>query len=758
MEKIKLCSLFSGIGAFEKALKDMGIEFEITSYCEINKYSSCAYAAIHGVSEDLNLGDISNVKSEELPEFNLMTWGFPCFVGNTNVLTTNGYKKIKEVNIGDSVVVNSGNYKVLKTGVVDKNTIIVKTQGSLKTETTSNHPYFTREKSKKWNNKKRKYENVFTEPSWKNAGDLKKGDYVTIPKVMDTENYLYSLNNEELFIVGRYIADGHTAKNYKTSEGRPNDRNWQLILSIGSQKIDKFKEIIQETHFTCIKHTKSVYRAIFSNKKLVEIVEKECGCGAVNKTLSYNILSLPKEKLEVVVDGLMSGDGSCRNNTYRLTTVSRELAQALCLAIYKVYGTCGNISFTKRPSTCVIEGRTVNQRDTYTVAFKKVKSKQDKYQIVNNELWLPVYSVENTDETKPVYNLEVEEVHIYTANNIVVHNCQDISIAGNQAGIKVGTRSGLYYEGYRILKDRLPKYSIIENVKNLTQKGHKDKFDMIIDDLEKLGYRNYWKVLNAKDFGVPQNRERVFIVSILGEGSFEFPQGFDNGIRLKDVLENEVKEKYYLSNEYEKRFLGSLENIGNKKFPTTGDCKVIGTTVQKDAKGTNSRHWCYDTKSIIGCLSATDYKQPKQIVAPTIDTMQGGYRQPSIIIGGMQKNQAIKKDGICTCLTSSMGSGGGYVPMHNYAKDFRIRKLTPLECWRLMGFSDEDFYKAKVALLAKFYKGKDRASSQLYKMAGNSIVVDVLVAILDNLLCAKTEYRKDVAINVTPRYTQGELF
>ena len=105
--------------------------------------------------------------------------------------------------------------------------------------------------------------------------------------------------------------------------------------------------------------------------------------------------------------------------------------------------------------------------------------------------------------------------------------CQDISIAGKMKGIKEGeTRSGLYYEGYRILKEKRPKYSIIENVKNLTSKRFKTQFDCILRDLADLGYTNYWQVLNSKDYGIPQNRERVFIISIrndLDASNFCFP-------------------------------------------------------------------------------------------------------------------------------------------------------------------------------------------------------------------------------------------
>ena len=111
--------------------------------------------------------------------------------------------------------------------------------------------------------------------------------------------------------------------------------------------------------------------------------------------------------------------------------------------------------------------------------------------------------------------------------------CQDISIAGKMKGIKEGeTRSGLYFEGYKILKEKLPKISIIENVKNLTSKRFQNEFNSILKDLSDLGYTNYWQVLNAKDYGIPQNRERVFIISIRDDkGSFSFPE--KNAIKIE---------------------------------------------------------------------------------------------------------------------------------------------------------------------------------------------------------------------------------
>ena len=291
--------------------------------------------------------------------------------------------------------------------------------------------------------------------------------------------------------------------------------------------------------------------------------------------------------------------------------------------------------------------------------------------------------------------------------------CQDLSVAGKQAGLGKGTRSGLLYECEKIIEYCRPKYLLLENVKNLVGKKFKPQFDEWLDYLESLGYTNYWQVLNAKNYGVPQNRERVFAISILGEHKpYEFPKAIPLDKCIADILENEVDEKYYLSEEYTKRF---IESTNSPKYPIGNAYTVLGTTVEnEEEKGTNSRHWVYDPNGCISTLSATDYKQPKQIaeinqlgmldikgneqvrrvygangISPTLNTMQGGNRQPKIL-----------------------------------EYDYKIRKLTPREYFRLMGMRDDDIDKIQQASIS---------NTQQYKMAGNSIVVDVLEAIFKNL-------------------------
>ena len=290
--------------------------------------------------------------------------------------------------------------------------------------------------------------------------------------------------------------------------------------------------------------------------------------------------------------------------------------------------------------------------------------------------------------------------------------CQDISVAGKQRGLKEGeTRSGLYYEGFRILKETKPKYSIIENVKNLVGKRFKADFESMLEDIESLGYNNYWKILNAKDYGIPQNRERVFIVSIrkdIDDGNFQFPLGFDNGMRLKDFLEDEVDEKFYVSN---KMVEGVIKHNINHRAKGTGFIWEP-TNVNGYAKTLRANAALCPTDNTIKVLvrEATKKGYAEALVGDSINIQ---FPNSKTRRGRVGREIAQTLETACNQATLT--------------QDYRIRKLTPKECWRLMGFTDEEFKRAE----------KVNSNSQLYKQAGNSIVTNVLAAIFKKLLQAE---------------------
>ena len=201
--------------------------------------------------------------------------------------------------------------------------------------------------------------------------------------------------------------------------------------------------------------------------------------------------------------------------------------------------------------------------------------------------------------------------------------CTDLSIAGKQQGMidEEGnkTRSGLYVEGIRIIKNKKPKYIMIENVKNLIGKKFINDFYSIVNEIESYGYKCYYPkkenghptCLNAKDYGIPQNRERIYVICVrndVDDKNFNFPKGFDSGLRLKDVLEENVDNKYYLSQEVQNRFKrNDIEDVDRNEL------NIVGTTKSED-RNIGQRDRTYGINGIVPTLSATDYKQPKQIL------------------------------------------------------------------------------------------------------------------------------------------------
>jgi DNA (cytosine-5)-methyltransferase 1 len=298
-------------------------------------------------------------------------------------------------------------------------------------------------------------------------------------------------------------------------------------------------------------------------------------------------------------------------------------------------------------------------------------------------------------------------------------SCQDLSVAGKMEGMSKEdgsiTRSGMYIFGMGIIRTKQPKYVMIENVKNLVGKKFKEDFDEIIQDLQDNNYNTYWEVLNAKDFGVPQNRERVFVMCIrkdIDDGKFVFPEPFDNGVRLKDLLEKNVDEKYYISSEKTEKLLEQLE----------GKMIKSGTMLDPSQSKREGQPRVYNG---ISCtLTSRDYKEPRQIV----EEVSNDNPNEINVIGRLESingHDLLKRvydiNGICPTLDSC--SGGNRQPKV-LEPEYRIRKLIPLECFRLMDFSDEEFYRVKNIGIS---------DSQLYKMSGNSIAVCCPYALFKSL-------------------------
>lgn len=368
--------------------------------------------------------------------------------------------------------------------------------------------------------------------------------------------------------------------------------------------------------------------------------------------------------------------------------------------------------------------------------------------------------------------------------DLIMHGspCQDFSVAGKQVGgdKDSGTRSSLMYETLRIVEKLKPKYVIWENVKNLLSKKHRHNFEAYIESMKQLGYISSFQILNAKDYGIPQNRERVFTVSIREDiwdkkyndfNQFDFPKPIELKRKLKDMLEDEVDEKYFISENMMNYFMGV--NQKPSKFPRKE--RFLANINRKDQDRANSITTAPGQRPTDNFIKVrTANKQGFDLAAegdsvdlqyPTSTTRRGrvGHGVSKTIMTSDGMGVVVKnnlKIDLCNKLVGEGVVKGGEVVNHSYTTseqrnslskyiesdngvmptlttrpdclgyatlppNIRIRKLTPKECWRLMGFDDCDIEKAQAAGVS---------NAQLYKQAGNSIVVNVLEGILKNLV------------------------
>lgn len=710
-ESLKVFEAFAGVGCQHQALKNIGVNFEVVGISEIDKYAIKSYEALHGKVK--NYGDITKLDMEDLPNFDLLTTSFPCFVEGTKIMTDKGYKNIEDINTGDKVLTHTNSYQeVVKPMINEANHLYkIDTMCSETLYTTEEHPFYIRKRYREWDNDKRMYDRKFEKPKWIKAKDLNKDCYVGIAinqesKLPNWEGVTFKwkghrkerhstiLNDkfnmpEFWWLIGRYIGDG-----WIRSQGG-------IIICCAYGEENEIISKLDILGFNyLITNERTVIKIHIAFKEIGAYVT-QFGRGASNKHLTNDIFNLPIDLLKEFIEGYKSADGFVdRYGLNKINSVSKDLIYGIGQCIAKAYQRPFSIYHTKRNPTHIIEGRTVHQKDTYTVTWKYECKKQDKAFYDGKYIWCPINKVEKIDYDGLVYNMEVSNDNSYTVNNIIVHNCQDISIAGKLQGLEKGseTRSSLLWHCERIIKSKRPKYILLENVKNLVGKKFIEYFKIWLKILEGYGYTNYWKVLNAKDYGVPQNRERVFCISILGEHKpFEFPEREELKVKLKDLLEDHVDEKYFLNEEQVKRIHISTYCAAQRRIQEKDWCDTLCARDWKDPK-------CVKVEQI-GKLSTStrDNSQRYRVyssegLSPTLNTMQGGGLHPHIVEDEESSQEK--------------------------SSNYRVRKLTPRECWRLMGFSDDAIDKA-------FSSGN--SNTQLYKQAGNGIVVTVLERLFENL-------------------------
>lgn len=286
-------------------------------------------------------------------------------------------------------------------------------------------------------------------------------------------------------------------------------------------------------------------------------------------------------------------------------------------------------------------------------------------------------------------DLEIVDVDKYTYIMTYSFPCQDLSIAGKRAGMQKGTRSGLLWEVERILRecDNLPQVLLMENVSLVHSEDNVSDFRDWIDFLDSLGYSNFYQDLNSMRYGTPQSRERCFMVSVLGDYYYKFPKTIPLRGRVKDLLDENPEEKCFMISEKAKDL---MEELADEKIFTKPTKRL----------------------RLLGCMDCSD--------------------------GTLEKdNRVYDMNGVAATITCGSASvQGKYLDIRETDKDgdfvyeingekylLRVRKITPIECWRIMGFKESDYHKAE----------KVNSKTQLAKQAGNSIVVSVLMGIFSQL-------------------------
>ncbi|MGX9448274.1 DNA (cytosine-5-)-methyltransferase [Staphylococcus haemolyticus] len=385
-----------------------------------------------------------------------------------------------------------------------------------------------------------------------------------------------------------------------------------------------------------------------------------------------------------------------------------------------------------------------------------------------------IYDTENEEELDDITSVTDEHFRLYRGQVDIITGgfpCQAFSIAGNRRGFE-DTRGTIFFHIARAIKEIQPSYVLLENVKGLLSHDKGRTYGTIVQALDELGYFIEWGLFNSKYWGVPQNRERVYIL-VTRKDVWKEPKLFNLvkqqtsvDTRLVDILEKDVDESYYLSeektrkltlnedlsgrlNHYDYRDVDSVHSV-NRVSPTLntmqgGDRQpkvaVPVLTPDRVNKRQNGRRFKENNKPMFTLTSQDRHgiaisenvsqlkrksfvskkefgrmgKQACETMNENIEELKNGTTVNAY-------NKTIDQTGLSPTLTTRPeGFKTAILPI---TEDLRIRKLTPLECWRLQGFTDEQFYKAK---------NSGVSNSQLYKQAGNAVTVNVVDAIVGEL-------------------------
>jgi site-specific DNA-cytosine methylase/intein/homing endonuclease len=535
-------SLFSGAGGDTLGLERAG--YKVVAFSEMNKAAIETHLANFPESVHLRTSGLKGADITQLPDsafepyagqIDVVFAGFPCFTAGTLVLTETGYKPVETVNLEDKLLTHTGTFKP-----------IVNLQRKIYSDTlyeirpkyhgvpivaTKEHPFYVRNRTKKWNTMTHKYDSTFGAPEWKKAEELSPNDYFGMPvnqaekipeftvpipvnKAQMKEAKISLDKPEHWYMMGYFVGDGWVMDT-KKSDGKR--FNHTIRFSIADKDTENVLPKLQTVLTITDKKNRTGACGVYGCADLIWwTILKEFGKYAHGKRIPEWVQDAPKEMIQEFIAGYQAADGCIRKDkSSSFTTVSPDLALGL-QRLYLKLGKFASVVKTARPPTCVIQGRTVNQRDTYTVRCSIANNRYSSF-IEDGYAWFaPGRMTTRVASAEAVYNFEVADDNSYCVENIIVHNCQGFSKAGKKKA--TDTRNQLFRQFVRVVKIVRPRRIIGENVPGLLNMASgpaetdPPMIEVIRQAFQEIGYAFEQRILEATDFGVPQKRKRLLLV------------------------------------------------------------------------------------------------------------------------------------------------------------------------------------------------------------------------------------------------------
>ena len=518
-KKLKVFTAFSGYDSQCLALNRLKekypeFDYELVGWSEIDPYAIKAHNALFPEAADKNQGDISKVNWEEIPDFDLFTYSSPCLPAGELILTPDGYRPIRCLREGDEVMTRSGFRRIAKFFSNGKHsTCYMHAYGLSPVHCTYNHRFWVRTRE--------------TEPELLEANKLVPGvHYLATPINSETVEWLSS--KSDFWFMAGCLSSGAAVlcEHSKAIDIKDNElvRN-ELGEPDGEHCQDGCEP---QCHYELDAEDYDALDDFFNSG-----------------TLCYDLLRLPNELLRHFMGGFELGcEFDESSNSYSSDELS-SLRSFYILAHIAV-------------KTMRVMPEIKKTEDFYKILWSYNGCTVDVASFEKDGYdWIPFECLEPAG-IEDVYNIEVEDDHSYIVNGLVSSNCTDFSLAGKQAGGEKGsgTRSSLLWECERTIREKRPKYLLLENVTALCHGKFLNLFERWISTVNSYGYESFWQTLNAKDYGIPQNRDRVFLVSIRKDSpdeviNYNFPNKIKLEKTIEDFLENAetIDEKYYMEQE-----------------------------------------------------------------------------------------------------------------------------------------------------------------------------------------------------------------